>query len=188
MPNQWPCPAAAVPPSKAPELFVSMATGAEVQRAERALLGSKQGEGKPPAAWLSLQEESCAVVEALQTVTSYTLAGGTRPLDPLAVSVLVIKSLESLAEPLFSVDQCIDLLMEACSDNTSEVKFSIIHDIVDRVPDARRGAQGVCNPGRGQRGMELQNVGSGAPAAVLLGRNGVEGWTAANIPPMQDYL
>ena len=59
-------------------------------------------------------------------------------MDPLAVSVLVIKSLESLAEPIFSSEQCIDLLSQGCSDEALDVKYTIIRSVIEGVPDAKR--------------------------------------------------
>ena len=59
-------------------------------------------------------------------------------MDPLAVSVLVIKSLESLADPIFSNEQCIDLLSLGCSDEALDVKYTIIKSVIECVPEAKR--------------------------------------------------
>lgn len=71
-------------------------------------------------------------------------------MDPLAVSVIVIKSLSTLKCPLLSVSvpsvaggrvSARDELLEAAFANHSEaVRRSIIRHVLSQMPDAQRGA------------------------------------------------
>lgn len=57
--------------------------------------------------------------------------------------MLVIKSLESLAEPLFTFEQCLDMLAVACADATMDVKYAQIRMVLDAMPAAKRGELGL---------------------------------------------
>ena len=109
-------------------------------------------------------------------------AGGP-PLDPLAVSVLVIKSLESLAEPLFSYEQLLDLLSVAVSNQTQDVKYVQLRAVLESMPPAKRGERAAGPEGR-----------AGGPQASGGGRRGL--WlrcaagqsSKARIPPTAEVV
>lgn len=66
-------------------------------------------------------------------------AGNGVPLDPLAVSILIIKSLESLSEPLFTLDQCFDLLELSVATQTLEVRLNLFRATIECMPETKRG-------------------------------------------------
>jgi hypothetical protein len=104
-------PLPAVPPTTAAELFVSMASSREVQRAKAAL----ESEHYDP------------------TVPSPAL-------DPTAVSVLVIRGLHAMRPPLLSPEESGALVAEFMHDSSAHVRLSVAMHTLDRLPPARRGA------------------------------------------------
>ncbi|EFN59313.1 hypothetical protein CHLNCDRAFT_137684 [Chlorella variabilis] len=93
-----------VHPSSAPELFVSLVQGQALKHAEAVLSSS----GK-------------ADLTAVK-------------LDPLAVSVVVIKSLSMLHVPLLGAAARAELFNAAIGDFAGEVRISIISDVLHRLP------------------------------------------------------
>lgn len=105
------CARSAVPATSAGELFVSMASSPEVQRAQRAF-GSEFYDPMVPAP----------------------------PLDPAAVSVLVIRSLHAMQPPLLAADECAAIAAEFLRDGTAHVRISVAMHTLDKLPAPRRDA------------------------------------------------
>ena len=130
-----------------------MAKAPEVQHAERFFLG--QEAGGPPAASACSQPAAASAACGCQSgcqrsrhptpppTLAHSLplpallshpADKRKPLDPLAVSVVIIKCLAGLHHPLLGPEDCRTLLGEAFSDNSLQVKVAVITHTLQRLP------------------------------------------------------
>ncbi|PSC67234.1 formin 6 [Micractinium conductrix] len=92
-----------VRPGSAPQLFVSMVHGPQLQQTEAALMPSDKDAAALPR------------------------------LDPLSVSIVVIKSLAMLRPPLLDTRARTELLHAALDDYTEAVRYSIVSHVLHRV-------------------------------------------------------
>ena len=100
----------AVDPTTAPELFVSLAAGPEVELARQSLTSPAAESGIP-----------------------------LPPLDPLAVSVLVTRSLGALGgAPLLTPDEAAALLAPVIQNGNAFVCMSVATHVLGRLPEGRK--------------------------------------------------
>ena len=100
-----------MPATDAGELFVSMASSPEVQRAQL-VFASEFYDPTVPAP----------------------------PLDPAAVSVLAFRSLHAMEPPLLAADECAAIVADFLRDCSPHVHVSVAMHTLDKLPPLRRDA------------------------------------------------